>query len=136
MIQDVDNEQPATAKRRCVAATHADQCSAVTEKNMKYNLSWQTKWKLEKNEDGMFCLVCMKYSKPPPQACGAWVTRPVKNWAKATELLAKHEKGEWHSASVEAQALSELAEQHGDIMDQMLAASDLERQQNRERMKN
>ena len=70
-----------------------------------------------------------------PQARGTCVTRQVKNWAKATELLAKHERGEWHLASLEAQVLSELAEQRGDVMDQILAASELERQQNREVMK-
>ena len=56
----------------------------------------------------------------------------VKNWAKATELLVKHEKGEW---SVEAQALSGLVEQHGDVLNLMLVASELERQQNRDLIK-
>ena len=62
-------------------------------------------------------------------------TRPVKNWAKASELFGKHAKSKWHLASTETQALSELAEQHGDVMDRMLAASELERRQNRELMK-
>ena len=57
-------------------------------------------------EDGMFCSVCIEHGKPPPQARGALFTRPVKNWVKATKLLAKHEKGEWHLAAIEAQALS------------------------------
>ena len=62
--------------------------------------------------------------------------RPLKNWGKATDLLAKkHEKGQWHLASIETQALSESAKQHGDVMDQMLAASEVERLQNRELMK-
>ena len=117
----VDNEP----KRLCEEATSSGQCS-VTEKmraykkNMRYNPTWQTKWKwliYDENEDGMLCSVCVKYGKPPPQSRGAWVTRPVKNWAKASELLGKHEKSEWHLASIETQALSELAEQHGDVMD-------------------
>ena len=44
--------------------------------------------------------------------------RPLKNWGKATDLLAKkHEKGQWNLASIETQALSESAKQHGDVMD-------------------
>ena len=135
LSQDMNSEP--SSKRLCEAAK--DRHSTVTEKmrlykkNMRYNPSWQKKWNwvvYDKNEEGMLCLVCMKHGKPPPQARGAWVTRPVRNWAKATELLAKHDKGEWHLAAVEAQALSELAEQQGDVMDQMLAVSELERQQN------
>ena len=143
LSQDLDNEpEPSsTTKRLCETATVSHQGSAVTEKmrlynkNMRYNPTWQTKWTWVVYEDGMLCSVCMKYGKPPPQARGAWVTRPVKNWAKATELLAKHEKGKWYLASVEAQAWSGLAEKHGDVMGQMLAASELERQQNRELIK-
>ena len=36
----------------------------------------------------------------------AWVTRPASNWVKATSLLLKHEKSDWHLAAVEKQALS------------------------------
>ncbi len=78
-------------------------------------------------EDGMCCLICVKHGKPPPQSRGAWVTRPIKNWVKATELLSKHEKSEWHLAAIEAQAMSESAKQHGDVVDQLLAASEVER---------
>ena len=86
-------------------------------------------------EDGMYCSICMKYGKPPPQSRGAWVTRPVKNWVKATTLLSNHEKSEWHLAAIEVQAMSETAKQHGDVVDQLIAASEVERQQNRELMK-
>ena len=47
----------------------------------------------------MFCSVCKKYGKPPVQARGAWVQCPVANWVKATELLNKHEKSEWHKVA-------------------------------------
>ncbi len=50
-------------------------------------------------EGGMFCTPCQKYGKPPVQARGAWVTRPISNWVKATELLSKHENSEWHLGS-------------------------------------
>lgn len=66
----------------------------------------------------MFCSVCINHRKPLPQACGAWVTHPVKKWGKATELLAKHH---WHLAAVEAQASSESAKQHGDVIDGLLS---------------
>ena len=105
---------------------------------MKYNPSWQTKWKWvihDKNKDGMLCSECRSTANHCPKHAEAQVMRLVKNWAKATELLAKHEKGKWHLASVEAQALSELVEQHGDVMDKMLVASELEREQNRELIK-
>ncbi len=42
------------------------------------------------NKGGMLCTVCMKYGKPPVQARGAWVTRAISNWPKATYLLKKH----------------------------------------------
>ena len=41
---------------------------------------------------GMVCTDCEVYEKVPVQAKGTWVTRPVNNWAKATTLLANHEK--------------------------------------------
>ena len=50
---------------------------------------------------GMVCIVCKAYGKVPVQARGAWVTRPVSNWVKATALLKKHDKSEWHVAAVE-----------------------------------
>ena len=78
-------------------------------------------------EGGMFCTPCQKYGKPPVQAHGAWVTRPISNWVKATELLSKHERSEWHLASVEAQALAESARcDHGDVIEQIVSASNEE----------
>ncbi len=42
-------------------------------------------------EGDMLCAVCQKYGKPPVQARGAWVTRPINNWSKAgTWHLLKH----------------------------------------------
>ena len=38
---------------------------------------------------GMVCTVCKVYGKVPVQAKGAWVTRSVNNWAKATTLQIK-----------------------------------------------
>ena len=51
------------------------------------------------------------------------------------ELLSKHVKSKWHLAAIEALAMSESAKQHGDIVDKMLAASEIERQQNHELLK-
>ena len=37
--------------------------------------------------EGMFCAICKKYGKPPPSARGAWVSKPISNWVKETELM-------------------------------------------------
>ena len=65
------------------------------------------------------CSVCKKYGKPPVQAHGAWVQRPVANWVKATELLNKHEKSEWHKVAFEKHMLAGAAAKHGDILQRM-----------------
>ena len=78
--------------------------------SLKYNPDWKAKWhwiKYDEDKDGMFCTFCKKHGKPPAVACGAWTSRPVNNWVKATELLKKHEQSDWHLASVEAIALAE-----------------------------
>lgn len=67
----------------------------------KHNLSYDPRWKtkypwMEFCSGGMVCTVCRVHGKIPVQAKGAWVTRPVSNWVKATYLLAKHDK---HSPS-------------------------------------
>ena len=53
----------------------------------------------DEHQGGMLCSVCTKYGKPPVQARGAWVTRAINNWPKATNLLKKHESSEWHGSS-------------------------------------
>ena len=68
------------------------------------------------------------------QAKGAWVTRPVCNWVKATSLLAKLEKSEWHLAAVEKKALSQLIEKHGGVVEQIVSVGEEERRQNMELM--
>jgi len=106
--------------------------------HMRYNRDWEKKWQwllYDEVEDGMLCSICTKFGKPPPQSHGAWVTRAIQNWGKATELLSKHERSEWHRASVEAQVLSETAKKHDDVMDKLVAASEIERQQNQELVK-
>jgi len=90
----------------------------VTEKmrqyksSLKYNPDWKAKWRwieYDEDKDDMFCTFCKKHGKPPAVARGAWTSRPVNNWVKATELLKKHEQSDWHLASVEAIALDESA---------------------------
>lgn len=75
---------------------------------------------------GMVCTVCKVYGKVLVQAKGAWVTRPVNNWAEATTLLANHEKSEWHLAAVERGAFSQSAEKHGDVIELIVTASEKE----------
>ena len=106
--------------------------------SFKYNPDWKAKWhwiKYDEDKDGMFCTFCKKHGKPPAVARGAWTSRPVNNWVKATELLKKHEQSDWHLASVEAIALAESAGRKGEVIERMLAASEAERRRNRELIK-
>lgn len=89
----------------------------------------------DSNLKGMVCTVCKTYEKVPVQARGAWVTRPVDNWVKATTLLNNHEKSEWHLAAVEKRGLNQSAQKHGDVVDIIVTASEEEKKQNRELMK-
>ena len=38
------------------------------------------------------------FDNPQVQPRGVW---PINNWVKATALLSKHEKSEWHLTAVE-----------------------------------
>ena len=79
------------------------QCTSLCNWSRNYDTSWKEKhpWMDYVLRKGMICTVCKAFGNPPAQACGAWVTRTVNNWIKATTLLSKHEKSEWHLASVE-----------------------------------
>ena len=62
--------------------------------------------------------------------------RPVNNLVKATSLLARHEKSEWHLAAVEKRALSQsVQDEHGDVLELIVTASEEKRKRNRELMK-
>ena len=50
---------------------------------------------------------------------------------KATELLTKHEKSDWHRVSVESSAMAEMVKKQGDIIEQMHGASEEEKRKNR-----
>ena len=89
----------------------------------------------DKHEREMICTVCRKYGKPPVQTHGAWVTRAINNWQKATDLLKKHENSEWHIAALETQIMTELAKQSGDVMDMLVAASEEKKRRNRDLLK-
>lgn len=84
----------------------------------------------------MFCKVCKKYGKPPTSARGAWVTKPINNWVKATEFLKQHEKSDWHKTSVEVQFLSKLASTSSQsITDRLTAIREEEKKSNRNLVK-
>ena len=89
----------------------------------------------DEHQGGMLCLVCTKYGKPPVQVRGAWVTRAINNWPKATDLLKKHESSEWHLAALEAQGMALLGQKTGNVLDRIIAASDEEKRRNREVIK-
>ena len=106
-------DEPSTSSKRprLDKDPEASTRSEVTERmrlykdNLRYNPEWKKKWPWIKYKVGdMFCSVCKKYGKPPVQARGAWVQHPVANWVKATELLNKHEKSEWHKVAFEKHA--------------------------------
>ena len=131
-----DCDQQITAKRPCQSGGGG---STTTEKmktykkNLKFSPKWKEKWCWidYMPNDGMFCAICKKYGKPPPSARGAWVSKPISNWVKATELLRQHEKSEWHLAAVEVQALASSAQTSGDIIERISAIGDEERKKNR-----
>ena len=108
-------------------------------RSYKDNLSYDPKWKrqypwmdYDSAAKGMVCVVCTSCGKVPVQAKGAWVTRPVSNWVKATALLSKHNKSEWHKAAVEKQKPSLLHEKHsGGIVEQIISVSEEEKQHKR-----
>ena len=136
-----NDEGPSTSQG---SAAKRPRLSTPTEKmrqyksSLKYNPDWKAKWRwieYDEDKDGMFCTFCKKHGKPPAVACGAWTSRPVNNWVKATELLKNHEQSDWHLASVEAIALAESATRQGDVVERMLAASETERRRNQELIK-
>ena len=97
------------------SSSHSSGSSSSSSRIRSYkdNLSYDPKWKTKyswmeycSTLKGMVCTVCKVYGKPPVQAKGAWVTRPVSNWVKATSLLAKHDKSEWHKAAIEKRSMS------------------------------
>lgn len=78
---------------------------------------------------------CTEYGKLPVQARGAWVTRPIDNWVKAATLLKKHQQSEWHLSAVEKYALFQLSQEHGDVVDLIISASEQDKKDNRELIK-
>lgn len=143
-----DDSGTPSAKRSCNCQTTGDNDSTASsstatdassrmksyKSKLRYNPEWRVKWSWIEYDDtgeGMLCSLCKRFGKPPTQAHGAWVTRPICNWVKATELLAKHEKSDWHRASVEASAMAEMAKKQGDIIEQMRSASEEEKRKNR-----
>ena len=111
---------------------------AVTSKlrsykhNWKYDAAWKKKYPwivYDSDINGMLCSVCKMYRKVPAQVRG------MGDWVKATSLLLKHEKSDWHVVAMEKKALSLSTSEHGNVVEQIVTASAEERKQNRELMK-
>ena len=137
-----DVHEPSESDCDCTVQQPPEKIAATSSSTSKKNLTYDASWKKKQswmNYDstlkGMVCTVCKVYGKVPVQAGGAWVTRPVKNWVKATTLLAKHKQSEWHLAAIEKRVLSQSAEEHGDVMELIVTASEEEKKQNRELIK-
>ena len=110
---------------------------ATVQKNLKYNLEWAVKWRwmqYDEQECGMVCTYCKRFGKQPVAAHGAWMSRPINNWVKATELLNKHSKSEWHLAIVEAQVLADSSKKSGDV-ERIAAASEMDQKRKCELVK-
>ena len=97
---------------------------SIRMQTYKANLTYKETWKkqhpwmdYDSSLKGVVCTVCKTYGKVPVQARGAWVTRPVDNWVKATTLLKNHEKPEWYLAAVEKRVPNQSAQKHGDVVD-------------------
>ncbi len=136
-----NESQPSTSKRPRQMSEGGGPTVAekmkMYKKNLKFNPKWKDKWCWIDYlpNDGMYCSICKRFGKPPPSARGAWVSKPVANWVKATELLRQHERSEWHLAAVEVKALASVAQTSGDIIERMSVISDEERKKNRSLIK-
>ena len=89
--------------------------------NLVYNPTWKNEYTwmdYDSFQNGMVCTICNFHGKPPVQARGAWVTRPINNWVKAKSLLIQHEKSVWHAAAIERMVMSQSTEEHGNVMEQ------------------
>jgi len=92
---DSDSELQSPEK---VVATESGRVRAYKDK-LSYNASWKKKhsWmEYDSTQKGMVCTVCKAYGKVPVQTRGAWVTRPVNNWVKATDSIAGWVKTHWN----------------------------------------
>ena len=121
---------------RSVVLVHPHRPTGLTRRILGFE--WKAKWQwmiYNEHQGGMLCFVCTKYGKPLIQACGAWVTRAINNWPKATDLLQKHESCEWHLAALEEQGMALLGQRTGNVLDGIIAASDEEKRRNREVIK-
>ena len=135
---DTDMDQGSAAKRPRVSVdckSHATERMRLYKDNLRYNPEWCVRhpW-MEYTEcdgvNGMLCTVCKAYGKPPVQARGAWISRPVNNWSKAPELLDKQRKSEWHKAAAQTQVMAEVARTQGDIVEQLVTISEEEKVRN------
>ena len=149
--QDSDLEEPASkiialqsesSQADSSSSTCTTSSSSCKMRSYKGKLYYDPKWKrlypwMEYDSflKGMVCSVCTSFGKVPVQAKGAWVTRPVCNWVKATSLLAKHGKADWHKAALEKQKLSLLADKHGGVVEQIISASEEDKLHNRDFIK-
>ena len=58
------------------------------------------------------------------------MSRPINNWVKATELLAKHLKWDRHLVSVDAQVLADSAKKSSDVVERMVVSPEMDRKRN------
>ena len=100
-----DTKSEPLPKRRAISGGSTS--ISKYKQNLIYDPSWKNKhpWmNVSYDNDssqvsGIICTICKAFGNPPVQARGAWVSRPINNWVKATSLLKKHELSEWHLAS-------------------------------------
>ena len=90
------------------------QCTDKTKKyrsvsKRKYSKSWEKEfsWLLyDEDSEGTFCRYYKESGRSLQRTGGVWVTKPFKNWKKATEKMRAHEKSESHVRASEAVLLA------------------------------
>ena len=92
--QDRDPEESISKTTRLQSEPHWSSKMRSYKDNLSYDPKWKKQYpwiEYKSCFNGMLCSICTSFGKVPIQAKGAWVTRSVCNWVKATSLLAKQD---------------------------------------------
>ena len=73
---------------------------------------------------GLFCTLCKKWGRPPPNAKGGWPTRRIVDWNHAIELLKQHSGSKWHQDTSVTARMAKHVEQQNDIEMQCAGAAE------------
>ena len=103
---DTEYSKP-RVKKQCTVST-------VPERRQSKSRPLRSKRKYNnENFQGAFCKVCRKRGMSLQRTGGAWITKPITNWKKATEKMKAHSQSEVHIQSYEAELAASTAMQEG-----------------------